>query len=743
MAENKSFLESISEVKRPESFEQEAFVKVNNKNTMKLLIGIISLAMATVLIFILYSQSQKVEMKEFVGENITDVSVWAQKNGLILVAKSIYSFEEAEGIVLEQEVSAGQTLKKKDTFTLIVSAGADPEEAITFPDLMSMNAEVIDEWIDQNKLTGIQISTASSTLIGKDEVISYSFTDGDEDSFLRKNRVAITLSSGPAEEGDTVIVTDFSLLNVGKILQWGIANDIPITIEEAYNKYFAKGDIVSQSIGSGEEILKNQPITVIVSLGEAEKVPDFSGMNAGKVLQWGSDNGIRIQITEAFSKYFTLGAVISQSVKMGSEIVEDQAITVQISLGEPVIVSDFSAQTKEEASAWAKQSGATITLVESYHSSIPKGQLIQQNLSKGTQIQAGDEIKLYFSLGRVDVANYIGKTKLDLLAWQTEVNSKGATITLKFKESTGAKGTFGKVIAQSSIDNQANTDAVIEVTVSKGAVVMVPDFGDLSETECAALANDLGLNVQYQYAASASVHQGYLIRQEPGKGALIGDSATVMLTISLSELKLKTVVVPDFSSMKASEILLWGSDNDVKVQLYETYNSFISSGSVVSQSVAKTTVVEKGSSILFYISMGKAPQVADVDSAKVPNFSLLSETEANAWAKNANITLSMLSKYSDSRPKGTLYDQSIAVDSWISATEMMKVTLSLGKVSIANFVGKTKLDVLTWQQEMNAKGANITVNFNVVAGATGLVTSQSIKNDFITLNETIDFDLAE
>lgn len=740
MSENKSFLESVVDHKKPESFEQETFVQVNNNKTVKLLMVALILIVLIIVGFNLFSISQKVEMKDFVGYDIADASVWAQKNGMILVAKSVYNFDHAEGIVLEQDVPAGQTLKKNETFTLQVSAGADPEDLIPFPDIMRMNADEIDAWIDSNKLTGIQFNTRSSSLVGVDQVIEYSFTDGKEDNFQRKNRVVITLSSGPTKETDTVVVTDFTTMNQGKVLRWGIENDIPITIEEVYSKYFAAGEIISQSIQSGEEILKNDSITVVVSLGQADTVPDFSNLSMGTILKWGSDNAVNISIVEVFSNYISSGSVISQSIKSGSEIISGESIIVRVSLGKPVIVLDFSDQTIEEAMSWAKLSGVNLTTIEMYDSNIPKGKMIKQSLSKDNEMKMGDEIKIYYSLGKVDVTSYIGKSKLDMLAWQSEVNSKGANITLKFTEAVGSKGTIGKIINQSIIDNQVATDTTISVTVSKGATVMVPDFSGLTELECTSLANGLGLNVQYQYVASTSIDQGYLIKQIPSKGKVIGESEKITLMISLSEVTMTTVVVPDFLSMKASEILAWGSDNDIKIQLYGTYNSFVSSGSVVSQSVPKSTIIDKGSTIQVGISEGKAPVV---NTSTVPNFGTMSEAEATTWAKNAGVSLSIVSKYSDIYAKGLLHNQSLAVGTGITSGEGMLVTVSLGKVSIANFVGKTKLDVLNWQQEVNSKGANVTVNFNIVAGGTGLITSQSKTNDFILINESINFDLAE
>lgn len=874
MAENKSFLDSIAESKKPNSFDKESFVAVNNTQKMKgVVITFVILVLAVIAIFLFYTQFQKVKVVALVGQNITDASLWAKTNDVSIVTKNSYDFTIAEGIILEQSLQEGETIKKKDTLTLQVSVGPDPEEALDFPDIMSMNGDEIDSWIAQNKLTGVKISTKSSNIIAEDQVIEFSFTDGDEDGFLRKNRVEIVLSSGPATEGETVVVTDFTVMKAGKILQWGLENNITINIEEAYNKYFAEGEVISQSIKSGNEILKGEtitvilslgetdtvpdfstmnvgkilqwgayygveiyveeefnknflegtviaqsvkagediansgpitvtvslgnsetvpdfstlnvgkilqwgadhdikirveeefnqyflegtiisqsvkagaeilksvPITVYVSLGKAETVPDFTTMNAGKILQWGADNGIKIRIEEEFNKYYANGTVISQSIKTDSKLSSTETITVHISLGEPVVVPDFSTQTKEESSAWAKATGVTLITFEHYNSDIQKGKLISQDLSKGYHMRIGEEITLIYSLGKVEVSSYIGKTKLDILAWQADVNSKGANISLKFTESYGNKNTVGQIIEQSIKNNQVNTETTIEVTISKGAIVRVPDFSGLSETECVTLANSLGLNITYEYTTSTTVDEGYLIRQAPSKSSLIADSEKITLTFSLSEVITNTVKVPDFSSMKSSEILKWGTDNDVHTVLFEENSNFVSSGGFVSQSVKVDTVINKGSYIYIGISIGKATQT---NYTIVPDFSVLSDSEASAWAKSAGVNLAVVALYSDTYPKGLYYAQSIAKEVPIAEGKGITVTQSLGKVSITSFVGKTKLDVLNWQQEVNSKGANITISFtnsDGLGGTSGIVKSQSIMNDYISLNETIIIDL--
>lgn len=268
MIENNSFLENLSKDLKPESFNQEVFVPVNgNKKNLKLLITVAVVIVIITLGYLFYQSAQNVKVIGVTGMKISDASLWAQKNDITLVSKNVYSNDVDEGVIVDQENPADSTVKKGDMISIGLSLGPDPEEKISFPNVMSMETAELDTWIKENKLSGISMISENSNIVPKDSVISYSFTDGGEDNFLRKNRVSIVLSDGPVKESGTVVVADFSAMNAGKVLQWGAANNISITLQEEYDKYYAKGAVILQSVKSGTEILKTDSITVTISKG--------------------------------------------------------------------------------------------------------------------------------------------------------------------------------------------------------------------------------------------------------------------------------------------------------------------------------------------------------------------------------------------------------------------------------------------------------------------------------------------
>jgi beta-lactam-binding protein with PASTA domain len=467
MSESKSFLDTFSEQKKPESFGQEKFVTVPNKNKTRTIITFIIVAVILLAgIFAIYRVMNTVRVPDLTGMTLEEANVWATQNRIILVARSVYHFDVDSGYVISQETNAKSTIKKNSTLTIEVSMGADPDEKITWPNIKSMTLSEIETWIDDNKLTGIKISTANSDVVEADHVISYTMTDDSEENFVRKSRATIIVSTGPATLSDTVVVSD------------------------------------------------------------------FSSMKAGEVLQWGKDNGVTITLTEDFDDYVSSGYVVSQSVKANTEILKTNTITVVISKGKPISVPDFSTMTQEEANSWAKLNNVTLVTQSRYSNNKSQGSLISQDIAESTSIQTGDEIILTYSLGKIEVANYIGRTKVDIVSWQNEVNARGGNITLSFSKAYGEKGTADKIIRQSVKNDYVNPGTKISVVISLGMKLLAPDFSGKTEIECKAIAQSAGIAILFNYQHSDTVEDGYVISQSPAADTVMTDANPVKVTIS-------------------------------------------------------------------------------------------------------------------------------------------------------------------------------------------------------------------
>lgn len=569
MTDNKSYLDTFTD-KKPESFEQETFVAITDKSRRtKIIIAVIAVVVLIAGSFGIYNLTNNVMVPKLVGMTLDEVNAWATKNRITLAATSIYDFASDSGIVIAQETPAGDSIQKNSVLSIDVSLGADPSEKITWPDIKSMTVTEIEAWISDNKLTGVKIATANSDIVAADQVISYALTDDTEANFTRKSRATVNVSIGPASQSETVVVSD------------------------------------------------------------------FSSMKAGEVLQWGTDNGVMISISEAFDNYVASGNVVSQSVKANTEINKTEAISVVISIGAPVVVPNFAAMSQDEANSWAKLNNVTLIVQEKYSSSNDKGKNYSQSIASGTTMKAGDELKLVYSLGRVDLASYIGKTKLDILNWQNEVYLKGANISITFTETYGEKGTGGKIVSQSIKNDYVSPGTKISVAVSLGMKLITPDFSGKTEAECSALAQANGIAVLYNYQESSSVSWGYSISQSPAQGTVMTDTAAVTVAISVSGSAVKTVAVPDFSTMGKDEASTWAKTNNVTLTFDDMYMNAVSAGTLYSQSVAAGQSITQGSGITISCSLGQIEMTSFVGKTKIEMLNWL----AGVNAKGGNISV--------------------------------------------------------------------------------------------------------
>ena len=606
MSENSSYLDTFKNDGKPESFDQETFVPVRNKRSQaRLAILVVVLLILAAGSYAVYRLANDRNIPELVGLSLEEANAWATKNRIVLAVKREYNFDIASGVVISQEMSAGATIRKNDAFSIVVSQGANPDESIPWPDIKAMNLSEIEDWISENKLTGINITTANSDIIAEDHVISYTLTDNTEANFMRKSRATIVVSIGPATQSETVTVTDFSNMKAGDILQWGRENGVNIVIEETFDDYVSSGNVIYQSVKANTEIVKNETITVILSTGPVIIVPDFTGL------------------------------------------------------------------TQDEATSWAKASNVTLIVTEEYSSSYAKGNLIRQSLMSESSMKTGDEIRLVYSAGLIDVSSFIGKTKLDILNWQTGVNAKGANISLSFSEAYGEKGSAGKIISQSVQNDTVKPGSKISVVVSLGMRLLAPELVGKTETECKTIAQSSGLTILFSYQKSSTVANGLAISQSPASQTVMTDDDTITAVIAISDIAPGTVSAPDFTSM--------------------------------------------------------------------------TKDEANAWAQANNMTIRYIEAYHDTVPKGGIISQSIASGAKIAPDTTITLDLSLGEIQLSSYIGRTKLEVQNWLNEVNAKGAGITATFTYAHDKSkemNIVVGQSLMNTSVPTGTAVTFTLS-
>ncbi len=661
MSEKKNFLDDINRPK-PESFQEEVFIK-HKRNLLPSIIVASSVLVAVMILILVFTRGTVIpDMEGWTGN---DVKEWSDSKNILVVIKDVYSADYEAGVFISALPEIGTKVGRNDTVTVTVSKGADPNEAIIFPDLKNMNLSQVNAWIDENKLTGVTIRKENSSVFEVDAVINYEMVDGSESTFIRKHRVRVYVSLGPSILDETVSVPSFSDYDKSQVLKWANENGISVEFLEYFSDYIEYGRVASQSIEAYTKMNRTDVLVISLSLGQAIKVPDFTGMSKEEAIEVASNLGISLQYKSEVSKkpedivleqdfepgveisskqlvtltlaaeseFVTVpnligltsseasglagihginvfmmqrestepqGTVVGMSFAAGSEVSKDEVIYVYISKGN-VLVPDFSAMSRQSADLWSMNNGVSLTYIEVYSDNYNNGDLFGQNIPMGTLLD-NENLVIYQSLGKIAVRDFSGSTKLDVIQWQQEVNSKGAGIALKFHTIEIPGMGINKVVDQSYKNELIGLTARLDVWISTDGRIVSPDFTGLHADDFIKWCENN--NILYK------IEKVYT--NEYGKNILFGQNITGMEIPEGTQLIVKESKgrpwIPLFRGFSEIEVRGWVnninlSGADIKLVIIHEYSKTVAVDTVIKQDIADKSV-DTGTEVKVYISLG-------------------------------------------------------------------------------------------------------------------------------------------
>ncbi|MBR5341408.1 MAG: PASTA domain-containing protein [Erysipelotrichaceae bacterium] len=336
--DNKDFLDQFSNAGKPASFAEEERTPVVRErkpvNPKVIAFAAIALVLLGIGVYFLFF-APKIEMPDFVGKTKSDIGAWVKQQGIEasgVIFEETYDFDSEDGTVLTQSVKAGKKVKKNVKLNFTLSLGPDPEERIKVPELETMNKEEIQEWIKENKLLKTKTITAYNEYVVENNVIDYSFSGCDEDSFTRGCTLKINVSKGPAPAGK-VTMEDFEKKPFATVEAWCKSKKIELIKVEQYSDKVDDGYVISQSVASGKVIKEGESLTVVVSLGQAVYMPDMIGWNEKQLRAWQTKNPAVSLYTNEYYSSEPKGIILKQSLPVGTLIDTDKYVELTVSLG--------------------------------------------------------------------------------------------------------------------------------------------------------------------------------------------------------------------------------------------------------------------------------------------------------------------------------------------------------------------------------------------------------------------------
>ena len=102
---------------------------------------------------------------------------------------------------------------------------------------------------------------------------------------------------------------------------------------------------------------------------------------------------------------------------------------------------------------------------------------------------------------------------------------------------------------------------------------------------------------------SSTVAEGFVIKTEPAVGSTVPVSTTVKLYVSYSS-EMGQIYMPSVVGLKKELAVTALYQESLYPIIREEYNDEVKAGFVISQSVEKDTIIDKGSDVIIYVSKG-------------------------------------------------------------------------------------------------------------------------------------------
>lgn len=532
-------------------------------------------------------------------------------------------------------------------------------------------------------------------------------------------------------------VPDMTGWTTEQVEAWSEKNHKNIELISTFNNEIQSGYLVSQSIAAGEKIASKTPLIITISNGadpnETVMVPNLRQISVDEIKKWIEDNKLSNTVIR-YENHGTIpdGQLIDYEFVDGStsSFLRKNRLNIYVSSGEKgnsavVTLPDFSGKNSAEAHNWGVKNGVTVTIKNVFNETVPRNNIISQSVLKDSKMKVTDVLIIEVSRGKeIVVPDFYAYTR-------QEANDLAGLLGLKvfFKyENADLKEEIVYNQSVSPLDSVDETEIVTLYISKKMTDQSVPDFIGLTEQEAKSLAQLMNVKIFIKNSTSSS--EGIIKNQSHLKDEMVSENTIIYLEVD-SDSTLLTV--PDFSNMRKVDAEVIAENMGLKI-IFNEFNATVAShNTVVGQSIKASEKVLKGATIKLDLIVNSG--------ITVPNFENYTKNEVEIWAQKQNVTLKLLEMYSEEIPRGRLFGFT-KKNKVLLKNEPLVVYYSLGRLNVPDFVGKSKEEVVQWMDDVNQKGASITVKFSLDYHSTkprGAITFQSNYNDVVDLNKELTF----
>ena len=460
-------------------------------------------------------------------------------------------------------------------------------------------------------------------------------------------------------------------------------------------------------------------------------IPDFAENSLEDFENWALENEVIYTIEYEYSDGIKENLIIAHHVDGTNEVVV--VVSKGIDYGMEVTLPNFSGMTVEQIQEFVKKNHlADVSYNYISDANIAAGNYISINTSK-TKIKRSEKIVITISLGKkediaaqdnqVEVIDFSRMTKNDVDDWGVKNR-----INIVYSNSFSDSVSKGNVISQSIARGvKLEPNATIAITLSLGKQIVISDFSNRPYSEFVSWRNvqDGQLIVTRLNDYHNTIARDNIISNTPKSGTLnSGDNVNVV--VSLGRPTIKNHVGRPLAELNSEIAFFNNGGANLSVQVQEEYNNQ-AAGTIISQD--KSGAVDIGTVIVVRVSKG---------TVTIPAFT--TESQATMWARENGFNIGVIVRvYSNEHASGMILNQTPAANtSRLPGSVSISLTVSLGKPSVKNHVGRPLAELNSEVATFNNGGANLSVQVQeeYSSQAAGTIISQD-KSGVMDIGTTI------
>jgi beta-lactam-binding protein with PASTA domain len=252
-----------------------------------------------------------------------------------------------------------------------------------------------------------------------------------------------------------------------------------------------------------------------------------------------------------------------------------------------------------------------------------------------------------------------------------------------------------------------------------------------TENDAQLWARNNGILLQIEQDYSDEVEASRVISQNVVEGTQVKKGDFVKLIVSLGHDLSITLPIPDIMSMTKNEIDTWAAENYMtKVRITTEFSDTVEAGKVIRFEINDNTVVDevrRDSPV--YIIISKGPEDISAPTIEIPNFKIMSISEAYAFAEEKGLILVVEEEYDDFAPLGTIISQSVKAEEKVPQETEISLVVSKGKMILVPDFSKYPKELAPSVAGELGISVNITESYS--GRSAGKFISQSIKADTV------------